>query len=54
MDKVKAEIEGVLEQLKVEGLEADTAGQAAVKPADISENAVDESRLIWDLLDEDN
>lgn len=58
MDKVKAEIEGVLEQLRAEGLDADAAGQAVFKEASEhasrGEDAIEESRLVWDLIEESN
>lgn len=58
MDKVKAEIEGVLEQLRVEGLDADAAGQAVSKEASEhasrGEDAIEESRLVWDLIEDSN
>lgn len=57
MDKVKADIEGALEQLSFEGVDTDPGTQAAVeassKPANTDEDAADESRLLWDLLDQD-
>ncbi|CAI7673774.1 unnamed protein product [Penicillium viridicatum] len=56
MDKVKAEVESVLEQLQAEGnrvgataSEDDTDQAKALK-----EKADEHSRLIWDLLDKEN
>ncbi|KAI9925273.1 hypothetical protein ASPWEDRAFT_121468 [Aspergillus wentii DTO 134E9] len=57
MDKVKVEIEAALEKLQAEGLDADAAMQAAEKgnkPIESSEQQAEDSRLMWDLLDENN
>ena len=53
MDKVKAEIEGTLEQLRAEGIDADAALESknGNKPS-ISEQSTEESQLVWGLMDE--
>lgn len=55
MDKVKAEVEGVLEQLQAEGSRV-----GSIEPTDnantakaLKEKADAHSRLIWDLLDKE-
>ncbi|KAJ5081819.1 hypothetical protein NUU61_010083 [Penicillium alfredii] len=57
MDKAQAEIEAALNQLQVEGRQTGSAQQAA-EEAGVSKTqnsrAVDDSRLIWDLLDKEN
>jgi mediator of RNA polymerase II transcription subunit 7 len=56
IDRVKAEIEDMLENLKAEGFDADTAlesvGIDASKPTEPSEQDAGDSKLIWDLLEE--
>lgn len=54
MDSVKAEIEGVMEQLKAEGTDADAALQAnnGGKSSTSVEKSTDESQLVWDLMNE--
>ena len=57
MDKVKAEVEAVLEQIRVEGLDAESARDqarrlVAQKPADVNGfSAEEETQMIWELLD---
>ena len=51
MDKTKEEIQGFLEQLRAGGIEVDsTVEREAEKKSD---PAVEDSRLVWDLLDGD-
>ena len=54
MDRVKAEIEGAMEQLKVEGADADAALKAknGRKSATSAEQSTEESQLVWDLMNE--
>ncbi|KAJ5780108.1 Mediator complex subunit Med7 [Penicillium paradoxum] len=56
MDKVKAEVESVLEQLQLEGTRADAARleQDTDHAKALREKADEHSRLIWDLLDKEN
>ncbi|OJJ86245.1 mediator complex subunit MED7 [Aspergillus glaucus CBS 516.65] len=53
MDKVKADIEGTLEQLKAEGIDADAAldSKNGGKPSN-SKQSTKESQLVWSLMDE--
>lgn len=53
MDKVKADIEGTLEQLKAEGIDADTTldSKNSGKPSN-SDQSTEESQLVWGLMDE--
>lgn len=57
MDKIKADIENALDQLEAEGKQITSAAQ----PEGVSQGeeedarrAIEDSRLMWDLLDEDN
>lgn len=54
MDKVKAEIEGVLSELEGEGSRVDPTGQtkdAVCQPgADSQKSSTTDSRIVWDLL----
>lgn len=51
MDKTKEEIQGFLEQLRAGGIDVDsTVEREAEKKSD---PAVEDSRLVWDLLDGD-
>lgn len=54
MDRVKAEIEGVMEQLKAEGIDADAALQTnnGGKSSKSAEQSTEESQLVWDLMSE--
>lgn len=60
MDKVKAEAEAALEQIRVEGLDAESARDQARRlfaqqSADESGvSAEEDSRMIWDLLDRED
>lgn len=56
MDKVKAEVEGVLEQLQAEGRALDTSesGDDNDQAKALKEKADEHSRLIWDLLDKED
>lgn len=56
MDKLKVEIEGVLEQLHAEGGRAADAGRSVedVPPEKQVQSAVDDSRLLWDMLDKES
>ncbi|KAJ5173487.1 Mediator complex subunit Med7 [Penicillium coprophilum] len=56
MDKVKAEVEGLLEQLQAEGsrVAATGRGEDTDQAKALKEKADEHSRLIWDLLDKDN
>lgn len=55
MDKVKADIEALLEQLEVEGQQTASAVQpeGADQPKEDARRAIDDSRLVWDFLDRD-
>lgn len=55
MDKLKVEIEGVLEQLQAESGRA-AAASRSVEDLQLKKQsqAVDDSRLLWDLLDNEN
>ena len=54
MDKVKGDIQGALEQLKAEGIDADTALQSMENDKDTAstEQASKENSLVWDLMGE--
>lgn len=54
MDRVKAEIEGVMEQLKAEGNDADTAllEHRNKNSTDSTGKPSEESQLVWDLMNE--
>ncbi|KAJ5784144.1 uncharacterized protein N7518_009821 [Penicillium psychrosexuale] len=56
MDKVKAEVESVLEQLQAEGSRMATTGSGddTDQAKALKEKADEHSRLIWDLLDKEN
>ncbi|KAJ5554744.1 hypothetical protein N7535_007190 [Penicillium sp. DV-2018c] len=54
MDKVKAEVEGVLEQLQSEGLNAARSGGESDQAKALKEKADAHSRLIWELLDQED
>ncbi|KAL2001285.1 hypothetical protein VTN02DRAFT_1952 [Thermoascus thermophilus] len=58
MDQVKEKVENILEQLRLEGLEADTATDSAKKETEKrtgpDEKTVEEARQIWDLLHADD
>ncbi|RJE24109.1 hypothetical protein PHISCL_03544 [Aspergillus sclerotialis] len=51
MDKTKAEIQGFMEQLRSGGIDVDSAVEP--EPERKSDPAVEDSRLVWDLLDRD-
>ncbi|ODM17279.1 Mediator of RNA polymerase II transcription subunit 7 [Aspergillus cristatus] len=53
MDKVKAEIEATLEQLKAEGIDADAALESrnGGKPS-TADQSTEESQLVWGLINE--
>ena len=51
MDKTKTEIQGFMEKLRAEGIDVDSAVEPA--PKEKSDPAVEDSRLVWDLVDED-
>lgn len=55
MDKVKADIEGVLEQLEVEGRRVSSTEQpeGISQPKEAAQHVIEDSRLVWDLLDRD-
>lgn len=54
MDKVKGDIEGALEQLKAEGIDADAALQSMEndKGTASREQSTKENSLVWDLMGE--
>lgn len=54
MDKVKGDIEGALEQLKAEGIDADAALQSMEndKGTASTEQSTKENSLVWDLMGE--
>ena len=55
MDRVKAEIESVLEQLGTVSTDAmESSGQVAAKErhVGIDESTINESRLVWSLFEE--
>lgn len=54
MDRVKVEIEAVMEQLKAEGTDADTAllEHSNKSPTGSTEKSSEESQLVWDLMNE--
>lgn len=59
MDKLKEEITGALEQLKKDGVDVDAAPIEAPdndtkKPNVSEEKAIEDTRLVWELLDENN
>ncbi|KUM62963.1 hypothetical protein ACN42_g4121 [Penicillium freii] len=56
MDKVKAEVESVLEQLQAEGNRVGATGSEddTDQAKALKEKADEHSRLIWDLLDKEN
>ncbi|KAJ5123832.1 uncharacterized protein N7515_007657 [Penicillium bovifimosum] len=54
MDKVKAEVEGVLEQLQAEGLSAARSNNDSDQAKALKEKADAHSRLIWELLDQED
>lgn len=56
MDKVKTDIESVLDQLEVEGKQIRSAAQpeGVSQPEEDARRAIEDSRLMWDLLDQDN
>lgn len=56
MDKVKAEVESVLEQLQAEGSRVSATGPEddTDQAKALKEKADEHSRLIWDLLDKEN
>lgn len=55
MDKVKADIESVLNQLEVEGRQVGSVEQPdnASDSKEAARRAVEDSRLVWDLLDQE-
>jgi len=54
MDKIKVEIEGVLDQLEAEGRQVGSAEQpdGASHLKEAGQRALEDSRLVWDLLDQ--
>lgn len=56
MDKVKADIEGLLDQLEAEGKQIKSAAQpeGVSQSEEDARRALEDSRLVWDLLDRDN
>lgn len=57
MDKVKLEIEGMLDQLHAEGGRANAADQSQNDLGQLKDTQgrkIANSRLVWDLLDEEN
>lgn len=56
MDKVKADIEGVLDQLEAEGRQVGSAEQpdGENNSKEAARRAVENSRLVWNLLDQEN
>lgn len=56
MDKIKGDIEGVLNQLEAEGRQIETAAkpEGVSQPTEDAQRAIEDSRLVWDLLDQDN
>ena len=56
MDKVKAEVEAVLEQLQTEGnlVSATGSNDETSQAKALKEKADEHSRLIWDLLEKEN
>lgn len=56
MDQIKEKIEGLLEQLRAEGLEADSTTESANKEIEKrmepDDKEVEDARQIWDLLEE--
>jgi len=56
MDQIKEKIEGLLEQLRAEGLEADSTTESANKETEKrmepDDKEVEDARQVWDLLDE--
>ncbi|KAJ5604387.1 hypothetical protein N7510_009541 [Penicillium lagena] len=54
MDKIKVDIEGVLERLQTEGSQAATAQPSdAIQSKEQDRKADSDARLIWDLLDQE-
>lgn len=55
MDKLKAEITGVLERLEADGIAAQSSPQQTdedgKKDSETSQKTIEDARLIWDLLD---
>lgn len=56
MDKIKADIESVLDQLESEGKQIESAAQSqgVNQPDEDARRAIENSRLVWDLLDQNN
>jgi mediator of RNA polymerase II transcription subunit 7 len=56
MDKVKSDIEGILEQLQAEGRRVATSesGDDNDQAKALKKQADEHSQLIWDLLDKEN
>lgn len=56
MDKVKAEIEGVLENLQAEGVRTGSVEQSGtISPSEAaSSQKIEDSRTVWDLLENEN
>lgn len=56
MDKVKADIESVLGQLETEGKQIEAAAQPEGfhHSEEDGRRAIEDSRLVWDLVDQDN
>jgi mediator of RNA polymerase II transcription subunit 7 len=55
MDKVKADIESVLDQLEAEGRQVSSVEQPgdADHSTEAAQRAVEDSRLVWDILDQE-
>lgn len=55
MDKTKADIGAFLERLRSEGVDVDAASGTSDKDTrpEESQKAVEDSRMVWDLVDED-
>jgi mediator of RNA polymerase II transcription subunit 7 len=54
MDKMHAEINGFLEQLKAQGVDVDSASKSVENDktkSTTSEQNTNSSRLVWDILD---
>ena len=56
MDKVKAEIEGVLENLQAEGARTGSIEQSGtISPSEAaSSQKIEDSRTVWDLLENEH
>ncbi|KAJ5172041.1 Mediator complex subunit Med7 [Penicillium capsulatum] len=57
MDKIKLDIEGMLGQLQAEGGRVTASEQSQDDPSqskDLQQQEIENSRLVWDLLDENN